>query len=177
MPIDPIQIATNRYAPAGSESILMYDTGTSGPLTIGQLVQAVCIRSAAVVEAQSVTKMNTMTAGSLQLETASTYLSQIVQGTADWTAAKAYLTGTLGIPASELPDRIDEYSGQTQTAYDRRIQAANALKAKMDALTQDQQENMIDLQTLVNRRDNAYSTSSNIVRSLATSSADNAQNF
>ncbi len=169
MPIDPIQIATNRYAPAGSESILMYDTGASGPLTLGQLVQAVCIRSAAVVEAQSVTKMNTMTAGSLQLETASTYLSQIVQETADWPAVKAYLTGTLGIPAQELPDNL--------STYDKRIQAANALKAKVDALTQDQQENMIDLQTLVNRRDNAYSTSSNIVRSLATSSADNAQNF
>jgi hypothetical protein len=169
MPIDPIQIATNRYAPAGSESILMYDTGASGPLTLGQLVQAVCIRSAAVVEAQSVTKMNTMTAGSLQLETASTYLSQIVQETADWPAVKAYLTGTLGIPEQELPDNL--------STYDKRIQAANALKAKVDALTQDQQENMIDLQTLVNRRDNAYSTSSNIVRSLATSSADNAQNF
>ena len=169
MPIDPIQIATNRYAPAGSESILMYDTGASGPLTLGQLVQAVCIRSAAVVEAQSVTKMNTMTAGSLQLETASTYLSQIVQEPADWPAVKAYLTGTLGIPEQELPDNL--------STYDKRIQAANALKAKVDALTQDQQENMIDLQTLVNRRDNAYSTSSNIVRSLATSSADNAQNF
>ena len=169
MPIDPIQIATNRYAPAGSESILMYDTGASGPLTLGQLVQAVCIRSAAVVEAQSVTKRKTMTAGSLQLETASTYLSQIVQETADWPAVKAYLTGTLGIPEQELPDNL--------STYDKRIQAANALKAKVDALTQDQQENMIDLQTLVNRRDNAYSTSSNIVRSLATSSADNAQNF
>ena len=169
MPIESIQIATNRYAPAGSEQVLMYDTGASGPLTLGQLVQAVCIRSAAVVEAQSVTKMNTMTAGSLQLETASTYLSQIVQETADWPAVKAYLTGTLGIPAQELPDNL--------STYDKRIQAANALKAKVDALTQDQQENMIDLQTLVNRRDNAYSTSSNIVRSLATSSADNAQNF
>ena len=177
MPIESIQIATNRYAPAGSDPILMYDTGASGPLTIGQLVQAVCIRTAAVVEAQSVTKMNSMTAGSLQLETAAGYLSQIVQGTADWTAAKAYLTGTLGIPASDLPDRIDEYDGQTTCAYDRRIQAANALKAKMDALTQSQQEEMIDLQTLVNRRDNAYSTSSNVVRALGTSASDNAANF
>ena len=169
MPIESIQIATNRYAPAGSEAIQMYDTGTSGPLTLGQLVQAVCIRTAAVVEAQSVTKMNTMTAGSLQLDTASSYLSQIVQGTADWPAAKAYLTGTLGIPAQDLPDNL--------STYDKRIQAANALKSKMDAITQDQQENMIDLQTLVNRRDNAFSTSSNIVRALATSCADNAQNF
>ena len=177
MPIESIQIATNRYAPAGSEQVLMYDTGASGPLTLGQLVQAVCLRSAATYEAQSVVKMNVMTEGSTKLDTASSYLTQIVQGTADWTAAKAYLTGTLGIPASDLPDRIDEYSGQTTSAYDRRMQAANALKAKMDALTQDQQEEMIDLQTLVNRRDAAYSTSSNVVRTLGTSSMDNAQNF
>ena len=169
MPIESIQIATNRYAPAGSEAIQMYDTGASGPLTLGQLVQAVCLRSAATYEAQSVVKMNVMTEGSTKLDTAASYLTQIVQGTADWTAAKAYLTGTLGIPASDLPDNL--------STYDKRIQAANALKAKMDALTQDQQEEMIDLQTLVNRRDSAYSTSSNVVRTLGTSSMDNAQNF
>ena len=177
MPIESIQIATNRYAPAGSEAIQMYDTGASGPLTLGQLVQAVCLRSAATYEAQSVVKMNVMTEGSTKLDTASSYLTQIVQGTADWTAAKAYLTGTLGIPASDLPDRIDEYSGQTTSAYDRRMQAATALKEKVDALTQSQQEDMIDLQSLVNRRDNACSTSSNIVRALGSSVADNAQNF
>ena len=169
MPIELVQIATNRYAPAGSEAILMYDTGLSGPLTLGQLVQAVCIRTAAVLEAQSVTKMNTMTEGSVQLDTAAGYLSQIVKGTADWAAAKAYLTGTLHIPESELPNNL--------SSYDKRIQAANALKARMDALAQDQQEDMIDLQTLVNRRDSAYSTASNVVRALATSSMDDAKNF
>ena len=177
MPIESIQIATNRYAPAGSDAISLYDNGLSGPVTLGQLVQAVCIRTAAACEAQSVIKMNMMTQGSEQLSTASEYLSQIVQGTANWDAAVEYLTGPLGIPASDLPDRIDEYDGQTTSAYDRRIQAANALKAKIDALAQSQQEDMIDLQTLVNRRDVAYSTSSNVVRALGTSSMDNAQNF
>ena len=175
--ISNVQIATNRYAPAGSEAILMYDTGASGPLTLGQLVQAVCLRTAAVLESQSVVKMNTMTEGSVQLATAATYLTQIVQGTADWTAAKTYLTGTLRILESDLPDRIDEYQGQTTSAYDRRMQAAKVLKAKMDALTQSQQEDMIDLQTRVNRRDVAFSTSSNGVRALGTSSMGNAQNF
>ena len=36
---------------------------------------------------------------------------------------------------------------------------------------------MIDLQTMVNRRDVAYSTSSNVVRALGTSQSGNAQNF
>ena len=177
MPIEPIQIAVNRYAPEGSEKILMYDTGASGPLTLGQLVQAVCIRTAAAHEAQSVIKMNVMAGGSDKLSTASEYLSQIVKGTADWPVVRAYLVNTLGIDSASLPDRIDEYEGETTSAYDRRIQAANALKAKVDNLAQDQQENMIDLQTLVNRRDNAYATSSNVVRALGTSQMDNAQNF
>ena len=169
MPIESIQIATNRYAPAGSEAIQMYDTGASGPLTLGQLVQAVCIRTATSLEAQSVNKMNTMTAGSVKLNDAAGWLTKIVQGTADWPAAKAFLTGTMGIDESELPDDLE--------SYDRRIQAANALKARMDNLTQSQQEEMIDLQTLVNRRDVALSTSSNVVRALGSSSMDNAQNF
>ena len=103
MPIESIQIATNRYAPAGSEAILMYDTGASGALTLGQLVQAVCIRSAAAYEAQSVNKMNKMTAGSVKLDDAAAWLPKLVDGSADWAAAKAFLTGTMGISASALP--------------------------------------------------------------------------
>ena len=147
----------------------MYDTGASGALTLGQLVQAVCIRTAAAYEAQSVIKMNRMSEGSANLDAAAAWLSQIVAGTADWGAAKAFLTGTLGIEESALPADL--------TSYDRRMQAATALKARLDALVQDQQEQMIDLQTMVNRRDVAYSTSSNVVRALGTSQSGNAQNF
>lgn len=169
MAIESIQIATNRYAPEGAEAIRMYDTGAGGPLSLGQLVQAVCLHSAAAYEAQSVSKMNAMTAGSVKLDAASGWLTQIVQGTADWPAAKAFLTGTMGIDQSALPADL--------SSYDRRMQAANALKSKMDALTQSQQEQMIDIQTLVNRRDVAFSTSSNVVRALGTSSSQDAQNF
>jgi hypothetical protein len=169
MPIESIQIATHRYAPAGSDAILMYDTGASGALTLAQLVQAVCIRSAAAYEAQSVNKMNKMTAGSVKLDDAAAWLPKLVDGSADWAAAKAFLTGTIGGDASALPPDL--------ASYDRRMQAADALKNKMDALVQSQQEEMIDLQTMVNRRDVAFSTSSNVVRALGTSAMDNAQNF
>ena len=169
MPIESIQIATNRYAPAGSEAIQMYDTGASGPLSLGQLVQAVCIRSAAAYEAQSVIKMNAMTAGSAKLDAAAAWLPRIVDGSANWTDARTFLTGTLGIAASSLPDDL--------SSYDRRMQAAAALKNAMDPLVQSQQEEMIDLQSIVNRRDVAFSTSSNVVRALGTSQMDNAQNF
>ena len=96
-------------------------------------------------------------------------MEKIASGSANWNDAKAYLTGTLGIDASTLPDAID--------TYDKRMAAVKAVKEKVDALTQQQQRDMIDLQTLVNRRDVSYSTSSNIVRTLGASQGADAANF
>jgi len=169
MSISATQIAVNKYAPEGSEAINLYSTDTADSLTIGQLSISVCVRAAAAYEAQSVMKMNDMTSGSRKLDEAADWLKQIAEGTANWTQAKDFLTNVMGIPASDLPDNIN--------TYDKRMKAASLLKNKMDPLTQLQQQKMIDLQTLVNRRDVAYSTSSNIVRTLGTSSAGNANNF
>lgn len=167
--IETTPIATNRYAPSGAEAISLYANGEAAGLTLAQLAISVCLRSAAAQEAQSVVKMNKMTAGSEQLEKGSEYLASIAAGTADWTEAKAYLTGALGIESSALPDDL--------TTYDRRMTAVAALKAKLDALVQTQQREMIDLQTLVNRRDVAYSTSSNVVKAFGTSMEADAANF
>ena len=57
------------------------------------------------------------------------------------------------------------------------MQAAKALQDKMNLLAQSQQEDMIDLQTLVNRRDVAYSTSSGVVRTMGQSMSQDAGNF
>ena len=163
-------IAMNRNAPEGAQAINLYSTGVEGGdrLTIGQLVIAVSMRSAAAYEAQSVLKMNRMTAGSEKLSKAAEYLQEISDGTANWSEAKAYMSSQLGI-TDGLPDSIDTYA--------KRMTAVAALKAKVDALTQSQQEDMIDMQTLVNRRDVAFSASSNIVRALGTSMNGNAGNF
>ena len=47
----------------------------------------------------------------------------------------------------------------------------------MNVLAQTQQEDMIDLQTMVNKRDVAYSTSSGVVRAMGQSMSQDAQNF
>lgn len=169
--ISTIEIATNRYAPSGSEAINLYATGLEGGsnLTLGQLVIAVSIRSAAAYEAQSVVKMNAINADSTVLDGAAKWMESIAAGAADWTVAKAFCTGTLGIEASTLPDNLD--------SYDKRMTAVAAIKAKVDAMVQQQQQEMIDLQTLVNRRDVAYSASSNIVRALGSSMNTGAANF
>lgn len=170
MAIQTVEIAVNRYAPSGSEAINLYSYELAENLTLGQLTQAVCLRAAATYEAQSVIKMNMMTAGSATLDEAANWLPQIVDGPATvWPSAKAFLVGTMGIAASALPDALD--------SYDKRMQAAKALQDKMSLLAQSQQEDMIDLQTLVNRRDVAYSTSSGVVRAIGQSMTQEAQNY
>ena len=164
------QIATNRYAPSGADAVNLYSTGLEGGshLTLGQLVIAVSMRSAAEYEAQGVVKMNRMAGGSETLEKAARYMEEIADETADWATVKSFCQSELGI-ADELPDAIDTYA--------KRMSAITALKTKANALTQQQQTDMIDLQTLVNRRDVAYSASSNIIRALGSSQNGGAANF
>ena len=167
--ISNIQIATNRYAPSGADAISLYSNGAANGLTLGQLVISVCLQAAGAYEGQSVVKMNAMTSGAVKLDDGAKWMGRIANGTANWADAKAFLTNVLGIDAATLPNGID--------TYDKRMAAVKAAKEKIDALAQQQQRDMIDLQTLVNRRDVAYSTSSNVIRSLGTSQEADAANF
>jgi hypothetical protein len=165
-------IAHNRYAPRGSDAITLYSTGLEGGshLTIGQLSIAVSMRAAAEYEAQSVLKMNRMAGGSDKLSKAAEYMAVVADDNVDdWAQLKSKIVTELDVPAESLPDDLGTYK--------KRMAAVAALKAKVDALTQSQQTDMIDLQTLVNRRDVAFSTSSNVVRAIGTSMSGNAENF
>ena len=168
--IEATRIATNVNAPEESSAINLYSTGLEGGsnLTLGQLAIAVSLRAAAAYESQSILKMNRMANDSYILETAAGYMQEIAEGSDNWAEIRAFCRNSLGI-TSDLPDSID--------TYERRMDAITAMKAKVDALTQSQQTDMIDLQTLVNRRDVAYSTSSNILRALGSSMNGNAGNL
>ena len=165
-------IAVNRYAPRGSEGIHLYSNGLEGGshLTLGQLPIAISMRAAAEYEAQSVVKMNRMASGSDLLSKASEYMGLVADDAVEsWATLKSAIVNELGISADSLPDDL--------STYKKRMTAVAALKAKVDALTQTQQTDMIDLQTLVNRRDVAFSASSNMVRALGSSMDGNAGNF
>ena len=165
-------IAVNRYAPKGSEGIHLYSNGLEGGshLTLGQLSIAISMRAAAEYEAQSIVKMNRMASGSDLLSKASECMGLVADDAVEsWATLKSAIINELGISADSLPDDL--------STYKKRMTAVAALKAKVDALTQTQQTDMIDLQTLVNRRDVAFSASSNMVRALGTSMDGNAGNF
>ena len=160
MSIEANMIAVNRYAPEGSKAINLYSTSAADSLTLGQLVSAVCIRTAGALEEQSVNKMNMMSVGTEKLEKASAYMQAIAdESMSDWATAKAYLTDTIGVTG--LPDDL--------STYEKRMQAVNAIKEKLEAMTQQAQEDMIDLQTLINRRDMTFNTSSNRVKAIGNS--------
>ena len=173
--IHATQIATNRYAPAGADAIRLYGNDLAQGLTLTQLVQQVCIRAAAAQEQQSVNKMNAMASGSEKLNEAADWLKKIVAGTADWDKAKTFLVDMMGISANSLPPSLRD--DHNRLYYPYQIQAAKALQDKMNVLAQTQQEDMIDLQTSVNRRDVAYSTASGVVRTIGQSMSQDAQNF
>ncbi len=165
MSIEASQIALNRYAPTGSQAINLYSTETASGLTIGQLVAAVCIRTASALEEQSINKMNIMSVGTEKIEKAASYMQQIAEESlADWASAKTYLAENVGI--SSLPDDL--------STYEKRMQAVNAIKERLETLTQQAQEDMIDMQTLINRRDMTFNTSSNVVKAIGNSKLNSA---
>ena len=171
MAISVETISVNRYAPRGSEAVNLYSNGLEGGdhLTIGQLVIAVAMRAAAAYEAQSVTKMNVMAADTAVLSRAADYMEEIVNETDNWPTIRQFLVDELGVKEDDLPSDIDTYK--------KRMAAIDAMKMKVDALTQNQQTDMVDMQSLVNRRDTAYSASSNMVRALGKSMYTDANNF
>ena len=184
MVIEVETIATNRYAPDNAAAICLYRDVLAQGLTLSQLIQQVCLRTAAANESLSVIKMNKLSADSDILSEAAEWLQKIASGSitanpatslSEWGKAKTFLVNKMGIPNSSLPANL--LPDTTNTSFNKRIQVAKILQDKMGVFTQQQQQDMIDLQTMVNRRDVAYSTASNVVTALGQSMAQGAQNY
>lgn len=170
MAIEPVQIATNRNAPAGSEAIHLYNTDVAKNLTLGQLVGAVCLRAADLLERQSVNKMNEMNKTTESIEELSTYMEAISRekvDNAEWLMIRAKLEAYHNI--TDLPVTINSYAD--------RMESLAAIKKRLDHLAQISQEDMIDLQTLMNRGNVAASTASNLAKSIQGSAQRTAERF
>ena len=169
--IENVEIAVNRYAPPGAEAINMYSMDGGDPLTLGQLMAAVCIRTGMNAELRGINKMNLMTANNELLDKASGYLNEIATNnvTSGWGTIKNFLMNTLSIESSALPDNLNSYA--------KRNTAITAMKPKLEMLTRQAQEDMIDLQSLINRRDVCFSTGTNLIKSTGQSTMNIAQAF
>ncbi len=161
MSISATQLHTNPYAPEGLNGVYLYNTEFVSNLTLGQLMAAVCLRSGAMLEAQSITKSNEMGTENSAINR----LSEILQGIAEesisesgWTSIRTELV-EYGLAA--LPDNLN--------SYDNRMTAMAAIKQNLEVRSQQAQRDMIDLQTLINRRDVAFTTSTNLIRAIGQS--------
>ena len=167
--IESVQIATNRYAPDGAKAINMYSVDGGANLTFGQLLAAVCIRAGANMEAQSINKMNYMNTNVELLDTASQYLSQLATNTvSDWATVRNFLRNKLGMSNSEAPDN---YS----SSYQWRFAVINAMKPHLESMTRQSQEDMIDVQSLISKRDVCLTTGTSLVKETGGSSLNIAQ--
>lgn len=143
------------------------DAGNLRPLSIGQLVMALCLQRAADLESQVVSLMDTMNQVSEQLTIMTDIEKQALSGginLKDGTTTyngqsvtyQKFLTDVMGM--SNVPDSADASSTDFITQ----------LESKMDEKNSFSQQTMIQLQSLTNKRDQSYDMVSNIVKSLGT---------
>lgn len=161
-------LTANVYYVAGVQD----DSGNLRPLSIGQLVMAICLQRAADLESQVVALMETMNKTSEQLS----LMTDIEKQTLAATSASPYNLSTSTVTydgqsmtckaflqsddvgMTDVPDSVDASSSDFITA----------LESKMDSKNSFSQQTMIQLQSLTNKRDQSYDMISNILKSLGT---------
>ena len=178
--IEKVTVATSRLE--GGAPVRMYDYAGNEKLTLGQLMNAICCRAGMALEDQSVTKSNLLLANTDRL----TALSEIVSGvsgTATYETViesvggfagrtyREFLTQELGLEIDDvqLPKDLD--------GYERRARFYDGVKTKIQEMTNQNQEDLIDLQVCLSRRDVVFSIARNSVRTLGGILQETATNF
>ena len=166
--IQAVKIGDNRYAAEGVSAINLYNANGAEGLTLGQLVISMCMKAALHYEEASVRKANAMTETSRATEEIADICQQVIAGTvADWTKTRKRLVEEFSVTG--LPEKIDTFPDRTT--------AANAIKERLEALVRYSQQDAIDLQSLLARRDVAHTAASNSTLALGTSMTGEAGNF
>lgn len=139
-------------------------------LTLGQLANALCVHIGVALEDQSVNKMNIITMNARRLKATAKVLEEIMAGTGDYSSV-LQLPGYEGMTYKDFLVKVIKFSigencqlpSELKT-YDDRMKVFMALKEKVTADATQSQQDMVDLQTYMSRRDVAYSTSTNLIK-------------
>ena len=178
-------LTANVYYVEGVEDAL----GAPRPLSIGQLVMAICLQRAAELEGQIIEKMGAMERTSSKLEALTEIETEVVKWPAELQAAgnaarplgnyrvsndNAVYGGwkyndalvDMGVISSNIRYvRISGTPDSDDIMYDDFI---TAVESKMDEMNSFSQQSMIELQSLTNKRDQSYDMISNVLKSLNT---------
>lgn len=155
--------------------------GTSRPLSIGQLVMALCLARATELEAEIINVVGSLNRTSEDLERLTEIEKKIVETT----------SGSVNLNNETLSDGTSYYDFLTKSATNGGIGLLNVpatanssseqlitdIEAKMDSLNSFSQQTMIDLQSLTAKRDQSYDMISNIIKSLYTTLTTNVNNM
>lgn len=147
------QLGVSRYAPV---DINAYQYNGLEGLSFGQLIISVCCRRAAAIEQQSVIKMNEMTATTELLKEASAVAERVFTASSVSAADKVFMMTKLDIAEADIDI----------SSYDMRTALFAKIKPKIDQAASQSQQQAIDLQSLVSRRDVTYNASAATVRAL-----------
>ena len=157
-------LGASRYAPV---NINAYQYNGLKGLTFGQLIMAVCCRRAAAIEQQSVIKMNEVNATNQWLEEIAGVAERIWTASSVSAADRKVMEDKCGIKSADID----------VSSYDKRAALFAQVKPTLDHATTLSQEQAIQLQSLVSRRDVTYNTSAATVKTLMQSALGMAAAF
>jgi len=187
--IESVQIGTNPYGGAGAATqVNLFNYNGCEGLTLGQLVSAICVRVGVALETQSVNQSNILTWTTRRLRALSEVLDGVVNGTLNYdstitsegykgTKVRDFLTNEMGYTIAGSGSTSDAALPASVSAVEDRLTFYERVKGKIDSDTSTSQKDMIDLQTYMSRRDVAYSTATNVVRTLGATLQGTAANF
>lgn len=162
------------------DGVFMEGTSTLRPLSIGQLVMALCLSRAAELESEIVEIANTLESSSEKLENLAEIENAIVG---------AENGSQIDLKSRRLPSGVTYYAYLTEKAYGISISSVpskadfssedliSEIESKMDSLNSFSQQTMIDVQAMVNKRDQSYDMLTNILKSVFTTLSTNAGNL
>ena len=162
------------------DGVFMEGTSTLRPLSIGELVMALCLSRASKLEAEIVEIANTLESTTEKLENLAEIENAIVGAESgskidlktrrlrSGVTYYAYLTASAyGISLSSVPSKADSSSEDL----------ISEIESKMDSLNSFSQQTMIDVQAKVNKRDQSYDMLTNILKSVFATLSTNAGNL
>ena len=164
--------------------------GSLRELSIGQLVMAICLNRASMLESQIIALMDEMNTTSQHLADLTTIEKAVIDefstnqnghaynldniSIASSTSAIQFLRNQGVINSSQTYVRNDSVMSSADIIYDDFI---TEIEAKMDEKNSFSQQKMIELQSYTNKRDQSYDMISNILKSLNTQLIGNVNNF
>ncbi len=203
--ISATTIARNRYATEDANRILLYNYNGCENMTIPQLVNAICVRSASYLERSSAVQMNMLTQGSDTVERLTYYAEWVLDGidseenAQEWEAKWADRRknfDTVRPTYKEMTEFLQELGVTGLTDVSGMTAEQDA--AKLEALSKSYKDKMayydnfekqimnvtatndrvaIELQTCISRRDAVYDIATTVTTHFGKSSMNTASAF